>query len=321
MLLSRVADSLYWMSRYLERAEHTARMLDVHLNLLLETSVEPTGGRWERFLSAVQQENVPANATDYEVMYLMSFAPQNDQSIVSCIASARENARQIREAVSSEMWMHLNGLYLQVKKQDMGHVWNAQPHEFFRMVREGSHLFQGITDSTMARSEGWHFIQLGRFLERAIATLWLLDVQLRQVALHNKPDRLSMTEYFDWLGFLKCVTGFEAYCKVYTADLRPDRIVNFLLFDSDFPHSLHFCVDRMADALDAIATSTSSPKNSRLYRLIGRLKSRLNYDEISEVFDDTHHYLEDLKQQCDQIHHVVYETYIARTTTSSLLGI
>lgn len=319
MLLSRVADSLYWASRYLERAEHTARLLEVHLNIALDSGAQEGGGRWQRLLDALQQETADDNLSDYEVMSLIAFDPQNPQSIVASIASARENARQIREAISSEMWTHLNGLYLSVSRSTLQSVWNTQPHEFFRMVKEGSHLFQGITDSTMAHGEGWQFIQLGRFLERAISSIELLDVQLRQHAL-KKPERLSMGEYFDWLSFLKCFTAFEAYCKIYTADLRADRIVNFLLFDPTFPHALHFCVDRIAEALDAIADSTALAKNSRLYRLVGRLRSRLSYDEIGEVIEDTHHYLEDLKGQISFIHTVVYETYIYRPIASSLSG-
>ncbi len=318
MLLSRVADSLYWTSRYLERAEHTTRLLEVHLNIALDSGDALTS-RWNRLLDALQQETENPDLSDYEVMFLITFDSENPQSIVSSIASARENARQVREAVSSEMWTHLNGLYLHVRSLTMESVWKGQPHEFFRSIREGSHLSQGITDSTMVHGEGWHFIQLGRSLERAISCITLLDVQLRQFAL-KKPERLSMAEYFDWLSFLKCFTAFEAYCKLYTADIRPERIVNFLLFDATFPHSLHFCVDRIADALDAIAETTALPKTHRLYRMVGRLKSRLNYDEINEVLEDTHHYLEDLSRQITHIHSAVYETYIYRPVITTSFG-
>jgi uncharacterized alpha-E superfamily protein len=311
-MLSRVADSLYWMSRYIERAEHTARLLDVHLNLLLESGGNTVEARWNRLLEAAQQDiNDPTNLNDYHLMYLMSFDATNPQSILASVSMARENARQIREQISSEMWNYLNGFYLEMRKLNMDTVWNAQPHEFFRVVREGSHMFQGITDSTMIRSEGWHFIQLGRFLERALSIIALVDVQLQQAAL-KKLDRLSMHEYFDWLSFLKCFTAYEAYCKVHSADLQPDRIVNFLLFDANFPHSLRFCIERVSDDLIRIAESTNALKNTRLSKLIGRLQSRLSFDEIGEVLGDSRAYLTELDHQCELIHEAIYESYIYR---------
>jgi uncharacterized alpha-E superfamily protein len=310
-MLSRVADSLYWTSRYIERAEHTARLLDVHLNLLLESGGDAQTARWNRLIEALEQEVNDPNTDDYRFMYLMSFDNANPQSIMSSIGLARENSRQIREQISSEMWNALNGFYLNMKKQDMDIVWNAQPHEFFRMVREGSHMFQGITDSTMVRSEGWHFIQLGRFIERAISIISLVDVQMKLVAV-KKLDRLSMSEYFDWMSFLKCVTAFEAYCKVYSADLQPDRIVNFVLFDASFPHSLRFCIECVVDDLDRIATLTNTPKGGKLNRLLGRIASQLSYDEVSDVQAGSHTYFMDLRRQCQQIHDAIYETYISR---------
>lgn len=310
-MLSRVADSLYWMSRYIERAEHTARLLDVHLNLLLESGGDATSARWNRLIEALEQEVNDPNMDDYRFMYLMSFDTTNPQSIAASVALARENARQVREQVSTEMWNHLNGFYLVLRQQDMDTVWNNQPHEFFRLVREGSHMFQGITDSTMVRGEGWHFIQLGRYIERAISIIALVDVQLRQAAM-KKVDRLSMLEYFDWMSFLKCCTAFEAYCKLFTADLQPDRIVSFLLFDDSFPHSLRFCMERIGEDIDTIAATTGVSRGSKLARMIGRMRSQLSYDEISDVMTNAHQYLQDMRHQCLHIHDAIYETFIYR---------
>ncbi len=172
-------------------------------------------------------------------------------------------------------------------------------------------MFQGITDSTMVRGEGWHFIQLGRYIERAISIIALVDVQLRQAAM-KKVDRLSMLEYFDWMSFLKCCTAFEAYCKLFTADLQPDRIVSFLLFDDSFPHSLRFCMERIGEDIDTIAATTGVSRSSKLARMIGRVRSQLSYDEISDVMANAHHYLQDMRHQCLHIHDAIYETFIYR---------
>src|SRR5215211_6308948 len=149
-MLSRVADTLYWMSRTLERAEHTARLLDLQLHMMLELEPEESENRWGRVASSLFVEIPPTLSKDaYSLTQLLAFDSENDNSISSCIASARENARHVREQISSEMWEQINRLSLQVKSTELENIWNEQPHEFFRSVKEGIHLFQGITDSTM----------------------------------------------------------------------------------------------------------------------------------------------------------------------------
>jgi uncharacterized alpha-E superfamily protein len=319
-MLSRVADSLYWMSRYLERAEHTARVVEVHLNITLEdTSGRSTAERWARVLQSLHYPSVPPNATDYDLMYALTFDPENKQSIVANIAAARENARQIREQISSEMWTQINSLYLNIRHTRMNDVWNGQPNEFFAAVKNGSHLFQGITDTTLSRNEGWHFIQLGRFIERVTVMIDLLDVQFSAGKVNLAPDyQLTMEDYFEWLSFLKFFTAFEAYCKVFTADIRVDRIIRFLLFNSEFPHAVRFGVEQMHAALDAIAGETSLSRNTRLYRIIGRLRSMLSYDELDDVRGDVHHYLENINDLCGQIHTGIYDSYIYRTVDAGV---
>ncbi len=178
-MLSRVADSLYWMSRYLERAEHTARLLDVNLNQMLESALY-ADLRWERLYRSLR---VPAleGGTDeaYRVTQSLTFDTTNSASIISCLASARENARQVREQISSEMWEQLNRLYLHVKSTNIQKIWHGQPHVFLTRVKEGIHLFQGVTDATMSHSEGWHFIRVGCYTERASQTATLLDVHFQ----------------------------------------------------------------------------------------------------------------------------------------------
>ncbi|MCU0514660.1 MAG: alpha-E domain-containing protein [Anaerolineae bacterium] len=316
-MLSRVADSLYWMSRYLERAEHTARVVDVHLNITLEDATgRPPVERWSRVLKGLHYHHAPPDASDYTLTYLLTFDQSNSQSVVSCIAAARENARQIREQLSSEMWMQINRLYLDVQRTRMPDVWNGQPNQFYATIKDGCHLFQGITATTLIRNEGWHFITLGRYLERTTTMIDLLAVELgSQRELDT--DSLSMEEYFEWMSFLKFFTAFEAYCKVYNADLRADRILRFLLFNNEFPHSVRFCVEQVHIALEAIAQETGLHRNSRLHRLIGRLRSTLSYDEIDDVLNDFRQYLDNINEQCSHIHNGIYDTYIYRPVDST----
>jgi uncharacterized alpha-E superfamily protein len=318
-MLSRVADNLYWMSRYLERAENTARLVDVYLNLGLEGSRQnQPSARWERLLHALHapiEENQVID--EYNITQMLTFDPQNSNSIVVCISHGRENARHVREKISSEMWTQVNRQYLDVRHTSIDHIWNEQPHDFFRAVKDGVHLFQGITDSTMVHEEGWQFIQLGRYTERVMAIATLLDEHLSAFPLSQQT--MVMDDYFEWLGLLKCFTAFEAYCKVYTADLHPQRIVEFVTFNSEFPHSIRFCVEMLQEALQAISDATGVHKNSRAHRLTGRLRSALRYDQVEDMIArGTHLYLEDIKQQCIQLHDAIYETYITYPIDSAL---
>jgi uncharacterized alpha-E superfamily protein len=320
-MLSRVADNLYWMSRYLERSEHTARLVDVHLNLSLDQSRRmPADQRWDRLLDSLHVKRPEAGIRDeYTATHLLAFDIENAMSIVSCIANARENARQVREKISSEMWMQLNRLFLDMRRTHIDHIWDEQPHEFFRAVKDGAHLFQGITDSTMVHDEGWDFIQLGRFIERALGVATLLDRHLSAFPLAGTDEPLAMDDYFEWLGLLKCCTAFEAYCKVYNADLRPNQMVEFLLFNEEFPHSVRFCIEQVQIGLQSIADVTGVSKNSRVNRLAGKLRSALSFDQVDElVARGTHAYLEDIQRQCSQVHDALYETFVTYPVEAAL---
>ncbi len=320
MMLSRVADNLYWMSRYLERAEHTARQVGVHLNLSLDQSRQmSSGARWERLLRALYVRSPEEGIkNEYTATQILTFDTSQPNSIVNCIANARENARQVREKISSEMWMQVNRLYLDVRRTSLDSIWNEQPHEFFVSVKNGAHLFQGITDSTMVHDEGWQFIQLGRFIERSMAIATLMDEHLSVFPLTSNQTMVA-DDYFEYLGLLKCFTAFEAYCKVYNADLRPHRIVEFLLFNPDFPHSVRFGVEMIQASLQDIAEVTAVSKNSRVHRLAGRLRSSLSFDQVDDMITrDPHEYLQDIVRQCKQIHDALYETYISYSVEEAL---
>jgi uncharacterized alpha-E superfamily protein len=320
MMLSRVADNLYWMSRYLERAEHTARLMDVNLDLMADRSRETVSQAWEKVYLSLQLD-VPDNIPEaYEVTQMLTFDASNDASIVSHIAAARENARQVREQLSSEMWEQVNRLYLAVKSTNIQNIWEGQPHQFFQMVKEGAHLFQGIGDTTMNHGEGWHFIQVGQHIERASNVAALLKAYLSE-APGDDQEPGSTNQYVNWVGLLRSCTAFEAYCKVYTADPKYNCIAEFLLLNDEFPHSIHFAVKMMRAALDAIAEATDTRRNSQVYRRVGRLKAMLDYDQIDEVIDDDlQGYLDKVQEQCTQIHSAVYQTYVNYPITEKLIA-
>jgi uncharacterized alpha-E superfamily protein len=310
-MLSRVADNLFWMSRYLERAEHTARVLSVSLDLRLERSPKTIQRSWERLFASLQIEPPEGmNLTPYNITQTLTFDATNLSSIAACVAAARENARQVREQISSEMWEQINRLSLEVKKNNINKMWRGQPHEFFQAVKEGAHLFQGISDSTMSHGEGWHFIQVGQLTERISNVAALLDVYLGEAAPETR-EQPTPEDYLDWITLLRSCTAFEAYCKIYTADLKFNHIAEFLLLNEQFPHSIHFAVRILERALNSIADATDTRKNTRVYRLPGRLRSTLNYDQIDEVVSNNlHRYLENILALCSQIHAAIYQTYI-----------
>jgi len=312
-MLSRVADNLYWLSRYLERAEHTARVLDLTLNMLLEQRSDAVvHDRMNRLLESLCAPRLPENSSLYDLTQALAFNTKNPSSITFCVAQSRENARQIRESLSSEMWEHLNTLFHKITQTKIEDVWQAQTtHTFFREVKEGAQLFQGLTDSTMSHNECWQFLQLGRYIERANCTARFLDVQFRFLQ-QSKDYPMIAKDFMDWVGLLKCFTAFEAYCKVYTADLRPERIVEFLLLNTEFPHSVHFSVEKMEQALKAIDRTTETKRASGLNRLIGKLKSDLSFSQIDEVIESgLSDYLKEIQNQSSKIHDAVYEIYIA----------
>lgn len=328
-MLSRVADSLYWMSRYLERAEHTTRLLDVNLNLMLDEPTNVADRRWQRVLQALgAPRDIQFEGDAIALTRRLTFDSANRASVLGCIISARENARHVREQIPTEMWQRLNSLYLQVTRPEMQSDMHAEallqqnegPTEFLNQVMEGVHQFQGVTDSTMSHGEGWQFIQVGRYMERASATAMLLEAY--QPELWAKTDALpDSNEYLEWMGLLRSATAFEAYCKVYTADLSPDWILEFLLLDADFPHSLRFSIDAMQQALEVIQDLSGGTRGDKLTRISGRLRATLSYSSVDEIMSgDVVTYLRDIQRQCREIHNAIYELYVDYSIQAALAG-
>jgi len=222
--------------------------------------------------------------------------------------AARENARQVREQISSEMWEQLNRLFHAVRNSGVEDVWGAG--EFLLSIKEGAHLFQGITDSTMTHAEGWQFIQAGRFLERAVCLSILVKVHFR--AFHQPDHRESERAYLEWIGVLRSCTAFEAYCKAYTAEIKPNRIAEFLVLHQSFPHSIRFSAEALEGAIKEIGREAGGRRSSSVERICGRLRANLGFGQIDEIMaGGLDPYLNGILRQCAQVHGAMYQTYVS----------
>jgi len=307
-MLSRVADSLYWMGRYLERAEHTSRLVNVELQLWLDQSPELGAGRWRFLLEALRAPATCGPVDPTQLLNTLVFSRSNASSVVSCIAAARENLRHVREQCSTRMWEQLNRLYLDIIERRQEDEWILKSHDFFFSVLEGAYLFHGITDATMSHGEGWQFIQLGRYVERADTLTTLLETHFER--LNNRQDGpVEPAEYLEWVALLAGCVALEAYCKAHTAEIRPLRVAEFLLLNPEFPHSIRFAVDRVNAALNLIADSTQR-SNKLPTRIAGRLRAQLSYSQIEEIMaEGIHTYLQNVRGECETIHSSIHDIY------------
>ena len=318
-MLSRVADSLYWMSRYLERAENTVRQLDVTMSLLLDSSETTADTRWNRLLTSLGNPRGVQWQGDFDAMTRsLIFDSTNAVSLTTCIGAARENARQVREELSTEQWQRLNRLYHQMHSPQAQAQFRANMNDFLASIVDGIHLFKGVSDTTMIHGEGWQFIRLGRYLERAYATATLLEVY--QESLLDLPEREhSGYQYLELVGLLRCCTSFEAYCQVYTADLSPDRILEFLLLNRDFPHALRYSIDGVRQSLEAIQRSGGRRPPDDLHAAAGKLHAMLRYTTINEILEgNPGAFLHSIREQCQQIHELLYRYYVQYSIQSAL---
>jgi uncharacterized alpha-E superfamily protein len=301
-MLSRVADSLYWMSRYFERANHCARVLEANYNLMLNPSKLPTEERWRRIMASLGIEATGSDIDPQSAMLKLTSDADDESSIASCVAESRENAGQVREQISSEMWECLNRLYHEVTQAGNGVERDSDPMRLVAAVREGSYRLHGITDATMNHGEGWQFIQLGKYMERSCALPVLLDASF---------SRAREADTLDWVGLLASCAAFESYCKVYTAELKPDSMAEFLVLNPEFPYSVRYAVERMGAAISAISQTSFTKATGRIERIAGRLRASLAYVQIADIMTGgVHRYLSDVIEQCNNLHAAVQVVYI-----------
>lgn len=316
-MLSRVADALFWMSRYLERAEHVARLLDVCFYLELELRGVLSGPhefQWSA-LAAILQQIVPpfegpANLTrQAAISNWLTFDLGNPSSIISCVSRARANARSIRGTINSLVWRELNKLYLQLSDANFSRRAKESPHEFYQAVECGSHLFQGACDATLTHDEGWQFIRLGKFLERAEKTLRILDIQYHLLRELADPADLSLSN-LQWAAVLRSCNAYEAYQRLYVGRVEPERVVEFLLLNLTCPRSVRFSLEEASRALTAIEGGMSNEEVSKVGRILGRILSDLRFAEITQILrGDLHVFLGGVLERCGQVGQTVQEQY------------
>jgi uncharacterized alpha-E superfamily protein len=318
-MLSRVADSLYWMSRYLERAENTARQLDVTMSLMLDASGADEETHWQRMVASLGKPADMGWEGDLEsTARKLVFDGLNPASVTFCMNAARENARQVREEISTEQWQRLNRLFHQMHSPHAQAQFSASISDLLASVIDGIHLFQGVGASTMIHGQGWHFIRLGRYLERAYATATLLEVYQPEL-FHTQEREHTGYQYLELVGLLRCCTAFEAYCQVYTADVTPDRIVEFLLLNRDFPHALRYCVDCIRVAIESIQRACNRRAPEELTAGIGRMHAMLGFTTVGEILSgNPAAFLYGIREQCLRIHNLTYRYYVQYSIQSAL---
>lgn len=316
-MLCRVADAIYWMARYMERAENVARFIDVNLNLTLDApegfvaakhwmALVTTSGDDQAFLASY------GHANQDNVIRFLAFDQDNPNSILSCLRATRENARSVREVLSSEMWEHINEVYLRV--QAIGRESRLlEEASFFKDVKLASHLFIGLSEATMSHGEAWHFARLGRLLERADKTGRILDA--RYFMLRSQPDHIDTPQDALLLGaLLKSASAFEMYRKQFQRLHRMD-VAKFLLFDRQFPRALAYCVEQAQYSMDRILDADHSDNQAaEELRLLSALIANGVIDQV--IATSVHDYIDRFQQQLNRLDDAIRSCFFELTHPS-----
>ncbi len=286
-MLSRTADHLFWMARYMERAENTARMLDVNYEAsLLPQSADEADKGWKGLLSISELTGDFAKrhgeVTPASVIRYMVSDEDNGSSIRNCLQAARENARAVRGTLTTEVWETQNQTWLEFQRKVASDAYLRDPSSLFEWVKFRSHLSRGVTVGTMLQDEAFHFLRIGSFLERADNTARLLDVKFHAVESEyhgGAPGRDIEVDFYHWSGILRSVSGFEVYRKVYRNVIRPEKVAELLILRPDMPRSLAACMQEVVANLKVVGNEQSTETQRRA----GRLHADLQYGRIDEI--------------------------------------
>ncbi|HEY4031467.1 MAG TPA: alpha-E domain-containing protein [Caulobacteraceae bacterium] len=309
MMLARVADSLYWIGRYIERTEHFCRLADI----MLSAAVDRTDSAWlsaRIALSALGEDRFdPAVAVERpsETVRALIFDREDASSVVTSLARARENARQVRDQITTETWERLNLLYLRVTAPEAQAAYEQAPLPFLHEIIADLHLFKGASDATMSHGEGWRFLLTGVYLERAQLIARLMDV-----CFGDGAGGYLLNDHFAQLSVLRMACAMEPYLRVYTAELQPRLVMQFLLFDEEFPRSIRFCAAQVQAHLSRLSRYADGLDGPSPERLAGRLSARLEFSDFEEVAQvGASAYLATIVQECARIHESVYGAFVA----------
>jgi uncharacterized alpha-E superfamily protein len=306
MMLARVADSLYWIGRYVERAEHMCRLSDVMLNATLDRSEAAT--QVARIaLAAVGDPDLAKAHNPYDAAEALALDREDDGSIYSSIARARENARQVRDQITTETWERLNLIYLRMSGPEAAKAFADGSQLFLHDTIADLHLFKGAGDATMSHGEGWSFLLLGVYLERA-----QLIGSLLEVAFGEGRRRRPISDHFALTSVLRMGCALEPYLRVYTAEMQPRYILKFLMLDEDFPRSIRFCTQEIEQHLTAITRHAGISGAAGPDRLAGRLRARLQYADMAELeAQGATAFLKTVLDECSAIHRSLYDAFVA----------
>jgi len=312
-MLSRVANSVYWMSRYLERAENIARFIDVNLHQILDVSF-PEENQWEPLVEITGDKALFQTrfkkATAENVLEFLTFDPGYPSSIYSCICSARENARTIREIISTEMFEEVNRFYWLFKDENTSRRSLEDPHDFYEEIKTHHQLFTGLWEGTMSHGEAWHFMNLGRMLERADKTSRILDA--KYFMLLPQVDYVgSAYDDLQWAALLKSISGLEMYRKEFQ-HINPKHVAGFLIFNGNFPRAVRYCIAQGEYSLHRITGTPLGTYQNAAEQKMGRLRSDLEFSNIDEVIaKGLHEYIDHLQIGFNEVGDAIHQIFFA----------
>ncbi|AYV57142.1 alpha-E domain-containing protein [Leptospira kmetyi] len=310
-MLSRVAESVYWMNRYMERAENYSRFIDVNFQLSLDLN-EDVNRQWMPLVFTTGDNELfqkkYSEPSKENVIHFMTFDTENPNSILNCLIRSRENARTIRENISTPMWEVMNEFYLTFKsKKHFTDTDLSVLSEFFKSIRNQCLLFYGCQEATIARDEVWYFAQLGRYLERADKTARILD--MKYFILLPSHDVGSNLDLIQWLSLLKSTSAHEMFNRIYQK-ITPKNIAEFLILDRQFPRAVRFSLRKIFDSLKVLSGTDPDEYSCEAEKRVGVLLSELSYTSVEEIFNSgMHEYLDKLQLQINGIHDRIDERY------------
>jgi len=306
------------MNRYIERAENTARIVDVNLQLLLDFRNLDDRRLAEHWVPIVQSTGdeklffeLYKAANGQTVTDFLVFRQENPNSILSAVAQARENARMVRDQITVEMWEEINRLYLFIRSPQARQVWASAPDELCNEVKRSSLLLHGLVQGTMLENEGWHFMDAGRFIERADKTTRILDVRYQTLPARGLPGPINETDALEWVAVLRSCSAMDAYRQTYGADVHPANIGELLVLSDEFPRSVRSCVSRLDRALRSIAGTPSHRFTNNAEKLSGRLLAELQFSTVDDIFaPGLHEYLDQVQIKLNAVGDALFEAYI-----------
>jgi len=312
-MLSRIADTMYWMNRYVERAENYARFMDVNFNLSLESAPD-VEQQWKPLVMITGDwplyKSLYETVEKEKVIYFLGFDPQNPNSVYSSICKARENARAIRPELTKEVWEQINAVYFLVQDGLEKKRWKKKdPRAFFKKVKEACQLLYGIFAISISRNDGWHFGKIGQLMERADKTSRVLDVKYH--ILLSTPKAVGTPfDLSQWAALLKSVSAYDMYRKKY-GRLTALNISEFLILDKVFPRSINFCLIQAEKSLNTITGNEGGFTNSAEKQL-GKLKAQLEFADINDIFEGgLHEYVDGFQKELNEVSVAIYDSFFS----------